>query len=230
MLQLLRPEKPLFFPSERFRNQMANSEMHPMSINKQRFPRTASLDLNSHNAAALSPQFFVGGTAGLKRSPWTPNYQKGWNSERVPLTTNVRHRYLCNGKALPMKWEDAERWIGSPFSVDGAGRPALPSYYKRPKSKSGPLGGHSPLVPCFDRGRVVNVAASSPFLAGVLVADRQCFGSARGEAGGCAGGRVISAHVESYVAQQSAALHGWSDLSSQDTSQGCCLVSPLLHY
>ena len=191
-----------------------------MTINKQHIPRTASLDLNSHNAAVLSPQFFVGGVAGIKKSPWTPNYQKGWSSERVPLPINGRQRYLCNGKVLPSKWEDAERWIGSPVSVDGTGRLVLPSYYRRPKSKSGPLGAHSPLVPCFDSERVVNVAGSSPFLAGVLVADRQCYGNTRGENGGCGGGRHISANVESYLVQQSATVPGWSDLSSEGTAQG----------
>ncbi|XP_020275465.1 uncharacterized protein LOC109849979 isoform X2 [Asparagus officinalis] len=200
-------------------NQRLNSETHPLIINKQWIPRTVSLDLNSHNAALLSPQFSVGGITSLKKSPWTPNYQKGWSSERVPLPINVRQRYLCNGKALPSKWEDAERWIGSPISVDGTGRYMPASYYRRPKSKSGPLGSHSPLVPCFDSGRVVNVAANSPFLAGVLVTDRQCYGRARGEAGGCRGGIFISDNVESYIVQQSAAVHAWSDLSSQGTAR-----------
>lgn len=212
----LGPSNHSFFqsPTEKFGNERISSEGHPLSISKQRFPRTASLDLNNHSAAVLSPQFLVGGVSGLKKSPWTPNYQKGWSSERAPLPFNGRQRYLCNGRALPSKWEDAERWIGSPVSVDGNGRLLLPSYYRRPKSKSGPLGPHSSLIPCFDSDRVVNVAASSPFLAGVLVADRHCYGSARG-----GGGRFISANVESYIVQQSAAVNDWSDLSSQGTAQ-----------
>lgn len=207
-------QHPVFSTIEKFRSRRINSETHPLSISKQRYPRTASLDLNNHSAAVLSPQFLVGGASSLKKSLWTPNYQKGWSSERVPLPVNGRQRHLCNGRALPSKWEDAERWIGSPVSVDGNGKLVLPSYYRRPKSKSGPLGPHSPMVPCFDSGKVVNVAASSPFLAGVLLADRHCYGSARGD-----GGRFISANVESYI-EQSAAVHGWSDLSSQGTGQG----------
>jgi len=70
----------------------------------------------------------------------------------------------------------------------------------------------------------VNVAASSPFLAGVLVADRECYGNARGGSRGCRGGRYISANVESCIVQQSATVQGWSDLSSQGTTQGSTFV------
>lgn len=144
-------------------------------------------------------------------SPGTPNYwhgnvgagsyQKGWSSERVPLPASRGQRYggnaplfpFSNGRTMPSKWEDAERWICSPVSGDGSRRPVvLPPYHRRPKSKSGPLGAPaltcgssyapaSPQIPCFDNGRVVNFAAGSPFLAGVLVADQQLCGVNGGE-------------------------------------------------
>ncbi|KAG1366637.1 hypothetical protein COCNU_13G004270 [Cocos nucifera] len=134
--------------------------------------------------------------SGTFPSPGTPNYrqgvgaagyQKGWSSERVALPANSSRRYggsgvllpFNNGRTLPSKWEDAEKWIFSPVSGDGIGRPSVPPPHPRPKSKSGPLGAPgnvqsvyssaSPLVPCYDAGRVGNFAASSPFLAGVLI-------------------------------------------------------------
>ncbi|KAH0455649.1 hypothetical protein IEQ34_015681 [Dendrobium chrysotoxum] len=147
-------------------------------------------------------------------SPGTPNYwhgnvgvgsyQKGWSSERVPLPASRGQRYggnaplfpFNNGRTMPSKWEDAERWICSPVSGDGSKRPVvLPPYHRRPKSKSGPLGAPvlacgssyalaSPQIPCFDNGRVVNFAGSSPFLAGVLMTDQQLCGINGGESFG----------------------------------------------
>lgn len=185
-------------PTEKYITRRINSEIHHLAmVHKHRYPRTSSFDFNTENAAILSPQYLV------KKNTWTPNYQKGWSSERVPLQA-----HLNKGKQLPSKWEDAERWIGSPISVDNKGRSALPSYYKRgSKSKSGPLGSRDSLVPCFDSGKVVNMKAGSPFLAGVLMGDPHCYGSARGVDG-------------LYVAQRSVDVSGWSDLSSQSTSQG----------
>ncbi|KAM0948849.1 putative remorin [Dioscorea sansibarensis] len=185
--------------------------------------------------------------SGTFPSPGTPNYrhgggvgvcQKGWSSERVPLPANSSRRYggsaallpFGNGRGLPSKWEDAEKWILSPVSGDGGLRSSLPpSHLRRPKSKSGPLGAPmgtrfssaaaSPLVPCFDSGRV-NFAVSSPFLAGVLMPDRGCCvnGSiGRGVAGGGGGGgdsggrRSYSGNGEPYIVR-SASVHGWSDM------------------
>ncbi|GFS46605.1 remorin family protein [Actinidia rufa] len=125
--------------------------------------RPASLDLNNHttNATNASPRFGVMKKgSGLTRqtgtfpSPGTPNYQhtsigaqKGWSSERVPLHTNGNRKQVNpallpfnNGRTLPSKWEDAERWIFSPVSGDGPVRPSLQQPQRRPKSKSGPLG------------------------------------------------------------------------------------------
>ncbi|KAE8711462.1 60S ribosomal protein L10a [Hibiscus syriacus] len=47
---------------------------------------------------------------------------------------------LNNGKTLPLKWEDAERWIFSPVSGDACVRKSNLHLQRRPKSKSGPLG------------------------------------------------------------------------------------------
>ncbi|CAN1323823.1 hypothetical protein LINPERPRIM_LOCUS32856 [Linum perenne] len=103
--------------------------------------------------------------------------QTGWSSERVPLHASGNRRQLSggglfpynNGRALPSKWEDAERWIFSPVSGDG-----LP--HRRPKAKSGPLGPpgvayyslYSPTAPVVE-GR--NFTVGSPFSAGVFGAD-----------------------------------------------------------
>ncbi|CAL9091714.1 unnamed protein product [Musa textilis] len=199
--------------------------------------------------------------SGTFPSPGTPNYrhgtgaaayQKGWSSERVPLPAHNNRRYggsgmllpFANGRALPSKWEDAERWIFSPVSGDGVGRsPMPPSHHRRPKSKSGPLGAPagisgtyslaSPLVPCFDSGRVGNFAANSPFLAGVLMPERgfYCNGSGGrrvdggegggggivGVGGGSAMGGNNSGNGEPYMVR-SASIHGWSDTLIESSS------------
>lgn len=176
-------------------------------------------------------------------SPGTPNYwhnsvgaasyQKGWSSERVPLPASRGQRYgdnaplfpFNNGRTLPSKWEDAERWICSPVSGDGSRRPLmLPPYHRRPKSKSGPLGAPtlncesytsaSPQVPCFDDGRVVNFTGSSPFLAGVLVTDRQFCGiTGGGRTGqeGCNGGQLLCTSNSDAHINRSASMLGWLD-------------------
>ncbi|RWW16396.1 hypothetical protein GW17_00019723 [Ensete ventricosum] len=154
--------------------------------------------------------------SGTFPSPGTPNYghgagatafHKGWSSERVPLPTRSNRRYggsgvllpFTNGRTLPSKWEDAERWIFSPVSGEGVGRLSVPpSQHRRPKSKSGPLGAPagvvgayssaSPLVPCFDSSRVGNFAGNSPFMAGVLLTEHSfCGNDGRGEGGGSGG-------------------------------------------
>ncbi|OWM80717.1 hypothetical protein CDL15_Pgr006747 [Punica granatum] len=160
--------------------------------------RPASLDFN--NATASSPRMggvkksSMGRKAGAFPSPGTPNYQhggvglqKGWSSERVPLQSTAGRRnagaaflpYNNNGRTLPSKWEDAERWILSPVSGDGGPRPSVPLPQRRPKSKSGPLGPpgvayyslYSPAMPMFEGGNMGNFMAGSPFSAGVIGAD-----------------------------------------------------------
>ncbi|KAK6130875.1 hypothetical protein DH2020_035393 [Rehmannia glutinosa] len=127
--------------------------------------RPASLDLNNsvNNAVnSSSPRLIMNKQSATSRktntfpSPGTPNYrqtsvgiQKGWSSERIPLHTNANKRNANNntpllpynnGRTLPSKWEDAERWIFSPVSGDGAVRTSVQQTQRRPKSKSGPLG------------------------------------------------------------------------------------------
>ncbi|CAL9748418.1 unnamed protein product [Musa acuminata subsp. burmannicoides] len=193
--------------------------------------------------------------SGTFPSPGTPNYghgagaaafHKGWSSERVPLPTRSNRRYggsgvllpFTNGRTLPSKWEDAERWIFSPVSGEGVGRSSVPpSHHRRPKSKSGPLGAPagvvgayssaSPLVPCFDSSRVGNFAANSPFMAGVLLTEHSfCGNDGRGEGGGSGGRctRRVGGGAEAHSADggayivQSAGIHGWSDTLIESSS------------
>ncbi|XP_020675101.1 uncharacterized protein LOC110094249 isoform X1 [Dendrobium catenatum] len=173
-------------------------------------------------------------------SPGTPNYwhsnvgvgsyQKGWSSERVSLPASRGQRYggnaplfpFNNGRTMPSKWEDAERWICSPVSGDGSKRPVvLPPYHRRPKSKSGPLGAPvlacgssyalaSPQIPCFDNGRVVNFAGSSPFLAGVLMTDQELCG--------INGGESFGTHKSEVHIDRSASMDACLDLSVQPST------------
>ncbi|KAL6912073.1 hypothetical protein ACP4OV_000878 [Aristida adscensionis] len=180
---------------------------------------------------------------GTFPSPGTPNYNrhcagsmqytKGWSSERVPLGTGTNRRYggsgvvlpFNNGRKLPSKWEDAEKWILSPVSCDGIGRMSAPApHHRRPKSKSGPLGhpagisgvyaGVSPLVPCFDGVlAAANFAAHSPFSAGVLMPDHRRnadFSSGRGRSGDDVSSRSYSAEKDPYVLR-SASINAWTE-------------------
>lgn len=180
---------------------------------------------------------------GTFPSPGTPNcnrhcagsmqYSKGWSSERVPLGTGRNRRYggsgvvlpFNNGRKLPSKWEDAEKWILSPVSCDGMGRMSAPApHHRRPKSKSGPLGhpagipgayaAVSPLVPCFDGVlAAANFAAHSPFSAGVLIPEHGRIGdfsSGRDRCGDDGSSRSYSAEKESYILR-SASIHAWTE-------------------
>ncbi|KAI4336986.1 hypothetical protein L6164_015451 [Bauhinia variegata] len=155
--------------------------------------RPASLDLN--NATLSSPRLgsmkkgtVLSRRSGTFHSPGTPNYrqagvamQKGWCSERVPLHTNATRKQVSaallpfnNGRTLPSKWEDAERWIFSPVSGDDTLRTSVRQPQRRPKSKSGPLGPpgfayyslYSPAIPMFEGAN-----PGTPFSAGVISAD-----------------------------------------------------------
>ncbi|KAL8130909.1 hypothetical protein AgCh_007001 [Apium graveolens] len=205
--------------------------------------RPASLDLNNTltNVASSSPRFGV-----LKKSsvltrrtstflsPGTPNYshtssgmQKGWSSERVALPTsgsrrNVNNALLPfnNGRTLPSKWEDAERWIFSPVSGDGSSRPSFPQPQRRPKAKSGPLGPpgtayysmYSPAVHMFDGGIVENFMAASPFTAGVIAANSF---SVRRDAGYGGNGNFYE-RMEPCI-ERSASIHGCSETLYQSS-------------
>ncbi|XP_024930726.3 uncharacterized protein LOC107420005 isoform X2 [Ziziphus jujuba] len=173
----------------------SRSEALPKKLDRR---RPASLDLN--NVTASSPRLgtikkvsMTSRRSGTFPSPGTPNYrhasvvmQKGWSSERVPLHTNAGRKHansallpFSNGRTLPSKWEDAERWIFSPVSGDGVNRTSVQQPQRKPKSKSGPLGPpgiayyslYSPTVQMFDGASVSNFTAGSPFSAGVIAAD-----------------------------------------------------------
>ncbi|KAG4944589.1 hypothetical protein JHK85_049235 [Glycine max] len=164
-------------------------------------------------------------------SPGTPNYlhasvamQKGWSSERVPLHTSAARKQVGaalfpfnNGRTLPSKWEDAERWILSPVSGDGGtGRASLPAPQRRPKSKSGPLGPpgaaavayysmYSPAVPLFESGNSGSFMAASPFSAAVSVSAAAADGltaSSGGSTDPCMA-RSVSVHGCSQMQSQS---------------------------
>lgn len=169
--------------------------------------------------------------SGTFPSPGTPNYrhasgvmQKGWSSERVPLHTNAGRKGansallpFNNGRTLPSKWEDAERWIFSPVSGDGVTRPSFQQPQRKPKSKSGPLGPpgnayyslYSPTVQMFDGGNVSNFMAASPFSAGVIAAD----GLATHPSGH---GGAFTVRTEPCMAR-SVSVHGCSETLNQSS-------------
>lgn len=195
--------------NQRYRTEAAVL-LHGRKGSKQ---RPASLDLSSpgFHGATFSPSFVVGGVGLMKashirsdvfHSPGTLNYprhcasvlgfQKGWCSERVPHPSKGSRRYpgssmafpYSNGRTLPSKWEDAERWIFSPNSSDALGRSTV-AHARRPKSKSGPLGPPGRLggqyssvssVSLLDSGRAGPITSNSPFMAGVLMPEHVCGG------------------------------------------------------
>ncbi|KAM0903820.1 hypothetical protein ACQ4PT_018423 [Festuca glaucescens] len=181
--------------------------------------------------------------SGTFPSPGTPSYSrhcagnmqypKGWSSERVPQGASTNRRYggsgvvlpFNNGRKLPSKWEDAEKWILSPVSCDGIGRMSAPApHHRRPKSKSGPLGhpagapgayaSVSPMIPCFDGVlAAASFVAHSPFSAGVLMPDHLRngdFSSGRGRCGDDGSSRSYSAEKEPYI-WRSASTHAWTE-------------------
>jgi hypothetical protein len=181
---------------------------------------------------------------GTFPSPGTPNYNrqcagsmqypKGWSSERVPLGAGSNRRYggsgvvlpCNNGRKLPSKWEDAEKWIMSPVSYDGMGRMSAPAqHHRRPKSKSGPLGHPSgipgayapvsPLVPCFDGVLAAAnfAAAHSPFSAGVFIPEHnrnRDLSSGRGKCTDDGSSRSYSSEKDPYILR-SASIHAWTE-------------------
>lgn len=208
--------------------------------------RPASLDLNNpvtHAVNSSSPRFGVmkKPSAATQRtgtfpSPGTPNYrhasvgiQKGWSSERIPLHTNANRRNVNtallpynNGRTLPSKWEDAERWIFSPVSGDGAIRTSFQQPQRRPKSKSGPLGApgvayyqmFSPAPPMFEGGNTGKLIANSPFSAGAMAADGLSI-----RYGVCEGTGNFLMGTEPCMAR-SISIHGCSEMLSQSSLQG----------
>ncbi|KAI5684540.1 hypothetical protein M9H77_05768 [Catharanthus roseus] len=133
------------------------------------------------------------GNSGAYTSPGTPEYgdnyaggiPKGWMSERVPLPNSSRRHITAaalmpfnSGRALPSKWDDAERWITSPVSGYGVCKTSSLQPHRRPKSKSGPLTpglmylpNYSPTVLVLEGRSERNFMVGSPFTTGVLVPD-----------------------------------------------------------
>lgn len=208
--------------------------------------RPASLDLNNPVTNAVnstSPRFGVmkkpsaaARRTGTFPSPGTPNYrhasvgiQKGWSSERIPPHTNANRRNVNtallpynNGRTLPSKWEDAERWIVSPVSGDGAMRTSQQQPQRRPKSKSGPLGHpgvayyqmFSPATPMFEVGRAEKLTANSPFSAGLMAVDGLSV-----RYGGCEGTGNFLIGSEPCMAR-SISIHGCSEMLIQPSLPG----------
>ncbi|GFS30617.1 remorin family protein [Actinidia rufa] len=205
--------------------------------------RPASLDLNNHvtNVTTSSPQFGVTNKSfamtqqpGTFRSPGTPNHrhasvgiQKGWSSERVPLHNNANLRHgsaallpFNNGRTLPSKWEDAERWIFSTVTGDGIVKPSFQPPQRPPKSNSGSLGPpgiayyslHSPVLPMVEGGNAGNLMAASPFSAGVIAADG--FSIRSGLSSDGAG--IFPPRIEPCMAR-SVSVHGCSGLLTQSS-------------
>ncbi|KAL6551727.1 hypothetical protein OROGR_007881 [Orobanche gracilis] len=129
--------------------------------------------------------------SGAYTSPGTPVYgndinndedmPKTWSSERIPLPTSsssssTRHISATalvpfnSGRALPSKWDDAERWITSPISGYGAFKNSIARTHQRqPKSKSGPLGPTGLVYLPNHPNALPN--ARSPLTTGVLASD-----------------------------------------------------------
>ncbi|KAM3710384.1 hypothetical protein ACB098_01G027300 [Castanea mollissima] len=208
-------------------------------------PRLASMKKASATATATSSRK----SGGTFPSPGTPNYrhasvgmQKGWSSERVPshsngggggggnrrqLATSTSLLPFNNGRTLPSKWEDAERWIFSPVSGDNSSsrNSVQPQQQlqqqRRPKSKSGPLGPpgvayYSLYSPMFEGGNVRNfVVAGSPFSAGVMAADGLAMHGGGGGGSGNGGGFI--GRNEPCMAR-SVSVHGYSEMLNQSSS------------
>ncbi|XP_073052997.1 uncharacterized protein [Primulina eburnea] len=168
-------------------------------------------------------------------SPETPNQhsnvgvQKGWSSERVPQHMNANKRNVNsafppynNGRTLPSKWEDAERWILSPMSGDGAIRTSVQQSQRRPKSKSGPLGPpgvayyrmFSPAPFTFEGGNTRKLIANSPFLTGVMAKDALSI-----RHGGCEGNDNFLPVMEPSMVR-SISIHGCSEILNQSLFLG----------
>lgn len=108
-----------------------------------------------------------------------------------------------SGRALPSKWDDAERWITSPVSGYGIPKTSTVQSPRQPKSKSGPLGSHlSTSVPVQEGGSTSSFIANSPFTTGVLVPDG------------------LSIHYGPDTGTRSSALYGENGMARASTAPG----------
>ncbi|KAJ6366867.1 hypothetical protein OIU77_003278 [Salix suchowensis] len=159
-------------------------------------------------------------------SPGGAKYQdnNGWSSERIPHPSSGSSRRnisaltpFYGGRALPSKWEDAERWVCSPVLGYGVAKSSQCHPLRRAKSKSGPINvppgigyyqNYSPSMGALDGGIVRSFMVSSPFSTGVLmpngVGSRYSGSGARNSGLG---------HVE-----RLASGPGWSDMASEGSS------------
>lgn len=116
--------------------------------------------------------------SGTYSSPGTPEHDdismlktpKAWSSERAakPNSSSRSHTSygaalipFNSGRALPSKWDDAERWIKSPVSGYESFKAVTADRapQRQPKSKSGPLGSSG----------LVRLSNYSPTLGGKIV-------------------------------------------------------------
>lgn len=159
---------------------------------------------------------FGGGFLSPGAPPSYTDNNKGWSSERVPppssssiSTIKAPRRRIgsasalttpfYSGRAIPSKWEDAERWICSPAVTTNPQR--------RQKSKSGPIvpptlphpPPYSPRLRAMEAAPKGLMVSGSPFSTGVLEAERVFRGSVGGGGG----------HGHS---------RSWVDLMSEETS------------
>lgn len=162
---------------------------------------------------------------GAFPSPGGARYQenKGWSSERIPHPSSGSSRRhisaltpFYSGRALPSKWEDAERWICSPVLGYGVAKSSQCHPLRRAKSKSGPINlppgiGYyhncSPSMGVLDAGIGRNFMVNSPFSTGVLMPN----GAGAHYSGGGGGGG--QGHVERLASALSR-----SDLASEPSS------------
>lgn len=173
--------------------------------------------------------------SGTYTSPGTPDFgdnnagpiQKGWCSERVPISNGSRRHISAaafmpfnSGRALPSKWDDAERWITSPLSSHGLNKTKVAHTHRQTKSKSGPLeipglaylSNHSPVLPLLEAGTTRNFNAGSPLITtGVLVADGLSV-----HYGGGIGAQVSPVGAGNSVAQSST-VAAWSELLAESS-------------
>ncbi|XP_076896610.1 uncharacterized protein LOC143549634 [Bidens hawaiensis] len=120
--------------------------------------------------------------SGAYTSPGTPDYA---DNKHTRTSVNILMPFN-NGKPLPSKWDDAERWITSPVSGSRVCSTLEPETQRRPKSKSGPLGpapddgyfsSYSPGFGLVEGGSTNNMFAGSPVVTtGVLVPSGYSFG------------------------------------------------------